>query len=109
MSKPVVAIKDESFEIVIENEKNGLFFTNEREYINLIEKLYNDKEYANKIGRKACDKAKLYSEEAYAKNVLEIYNMVIKRDTNIFNKTFHNIKKIVSKKEVDSNGKDNSM
>lgn len=108
-SKPVVAIKDESFEIVIENEKNGLFFTNEKEYINLIEKLYNDKEYANKIGRKACDKAKLYSEKAYAKNVLEIYNMVIKRDTNIFNKTFHNIKKIVSKKEVDSNGKDNSM
>ena len=96
-SKPVVAIKDESFELVINNGKDGLLFKNEKEYVECINKLYKDKEFYNEIKVAARQKSNLYSSDMYAKNVLKIYKKVINKDTNVFKKAFHGVKHILEK------------
>lgn len=96
-SKPVVAIKDESFELVIDNGKDGLLFKNEKEYVESIYKLYKDKKFYNEIKVAARKKSNLYSSDMYAKNVLKIYKKVINKDTNVFKKAFHGVKHILEK------------
>lgn len=99
-SKPVVAIKDESFELVMTDKQDGLFFTTAEEYKKLILKLYKEKDYANMIAKQARITANSYNPKVYAKRVLEVYKKVINKDTNIFNKAIHEVKKAFSKREV---------
>lgn len=89
-SKPVVAIRDESFELVITDKQDGLFFDTEKEYKDLIYKLYKDISFRKKIESQARITANNYSDIVYAKRVLEIYKSVINKDTNL-------IKKIIKK------------
>lgn len=96
-SKPVVAIKDESFMQVITNKKDGLLFEDEKEYVSLIEKLYKEKTFYQKISKEALNTALKYSPDSYAKKVFKIYQKVVNKDTNIFKKTFHNVKKVLRK------------
>ncbi len=96
-SKPVVAIKDESFELVIKNETDGLLFENESEYIDLIYKLYKDKEFCENIKVAARKKANCYSAKNYAANVYKIYEKVVNKDTNIFKKAIHGALNILEK------------
>ena len=107
-SKPVVAIKDESFELVITDKKDGFLFNDEEEFINCVYKLYKDRIYYDKISKEARKTASKYSPISYAKSVLKVYEKVINKDTNIFKKTFHNIKHIV-KKSGEKNEKNTSM
>ena len=96
-SKPVVAIKDESFELVITDKKDGLFFEDEKQYVDLVERLYKEKTFYNEISKEARKTAAEYSPDAYAKNVLKIYEKVVNKDTNLFKKTIHNIKHVFEK------------
>lgn len=96
-SKPVVAIKDESFELVISDKKDGLFFEDEKQYVDLVERLYKEKTFYNEISKEARKTAAEYSPDAYAKNVLKIYEKVVNKDTNLFKKTIHNIKHVFEK------------
>lgn len=96
-SKPVVAIKDESFELVITDKQDGFFFTNDKEYKELINKLYMDKKLSDKVSRQARITANSYSAEVYASRVLEVYKMVVNKDTNLFKKAFHSIKNIIER------------
>lgn len=95
-SKPVVAIKDESFELVINNEQDGLLFTSDDEYQKLIIKLYKDKDYSKKISRQARITANGYSAEVYAQRVLEVYKQVLNKDINIVKKVVHKVKHLIS-------------
>ncbi len=94
-SKPVVAIKDESFELVINNEQDGLLFTSDNEYQKLIIKLYKDKNYREKIAKQARITANGYSAEVYAQRVLEVYKQVLNKDTNIVKKVIHKVKDLI--------------
>lgn len=96
-SKPVVAIKDESFELVITDKQDGFFFTNDEEYKELINKLYMDKKLSDKVSRQARITANSYSAGVYASRVLEVYKMVVNKDTNLFKKAFHSIKNIIER------------
>lgn len=96
-SKPVVAIKDESFELVITDKKDGLFFEDEKQYVDLVERLYKEKTFYNEISKEARKTAAEYSPDAYAKNVLKIYEKVVNKDTNLFKKTIHNVKHVFEK------------
>lgn len=96
-SKPVVAIKDESFELVITDKQDGLFFTNAVEYQDLIYKLYKDEKYRQTIARQARISANNYSSEVYAKRVLEVYKSVVNKDTNLFRKVIHTAKSVIRK------------
>lgn len=91
-SKPVVAIKDESFELVMTDKQDGLFFTTDEEYRQLMYKLHLDSKYREKIAKQARITANNYSAEVYAKRVVEVYKTVLHRDTNLFKKVIHNVK-----------------
>ena len=73
-----VCMKDEAFQSMVTDELNGLFFETEEEYIKIIEKLYKDKEFHNKLNNQARIQAEHYSAEHYAEQVLEVYNRSIK-------------------------------
>ena len=95
--KPVVAIKDESFELVMTDKQDGLFFETDKEYQELIVKLYKDKDFSNMIAKQARITANAYTPTVYAKRVLEVYKKVINKDTNILKKTIHRVRKVFSK------------
>ena len=97
-SKSVVAVKDESFELVIENNQDGLFFESDKEYKDLIYKLYKNREFKDKIEKQARITANNYSDIVYAKRVLEVYKTVVNKDTNLIKKIVKKVKK--SKKEI---------
>ena len=70
-SVPVVAIKDDSFEGVIKNNKNGYLFTRNIDFINYIYKLYSDKSLYKKL---SCDN----SSDAFGQKVYSVYLNSIK-------------------------------
>ena len=96
-SKVVIAIKDESFLLVMTDKQDGLFFETEEEYKNLIYKIYNDKKYADIIAKQARITANQYNPVVYAKRVLKIYESVINKDTNVFKKVIHNVSKVIKR------------
>ena len=96
-SKVVVAIKDESFLLVMTDQQDGLFFETEEEYKNLIYKIYSDKKFADMIAKQARITANQYNPIVYAKRVLKIYESVINKDTNVFKKVIHNVRKVIER------------
>ena len=108
-SKPVVAIKDESFEIVIENKVDGILFNDEKEYVDAINQVLTDKSISSNLGKKARKKANKYSAIEYASSVEKIYKLVLNRDTNVIKKVYNNVKKIICNKKGDSNEKNSGM
>lgn len=96
-SKVVVAIKDESFLLVMTDQQDGLFFETEEEYKNLIYKIYSDKKFADMIAKQARITANQYNPVVYAKRVLKIYESVINKDTNVFKKVIHNVRKVIKR------------
>ncbi len=96
-AKPVIAIRDESFEGVMTNDKEGFFFETEKEYVEQLTKLYNDKKLRKRLSEAGIKTAAKYSPLTYAKSVYKIYEKVINKDTNIFKKTIHKAEKIFKK------------
>ncbi len=91
-SKPVVAINDESFKLVINNKIDGILFNSDKEYIESILDLNKNKKLRELISNESRKKAEDYSKESYAKKVLEVYKRVIHKDTNILKKVVHKVK-----------------
>lgn len=96
-SKPVVAIRDESFELMITDKKDGLFFDDEKSYVDMIYEVYKNKKLRDEISFNARLTADKYSPYNYAKNVLKVYEKVIGKDTNVVKKVVHNVKNIFTK------------
>lgn len=96
-SKPVVAIRDESFELMITDKKDGLFFDDEKSYVDMIYEVYKNKKLRDEISFNARLTADKYSPYNYAKNVLKVYDKVISKDTNVVKKVVHNVKNIFIK------------
>ena len=96
-SKPVVAIRDESFELMITDKKDGLFFDDEKSYVDMIYEVYKNKKLRDEISFNARLTADKYRPYNYAKNVLKVYEKVISKDTNVVKKVVHNVKNIFTK------------
>lgn len=96
-SKPVVAIRDESFELMITDKKDGLFFDDEKSYVDMIYEVYKNKKLRDEISFNARLTADKYSPYNYAKNVLKVYEKVISKDTNVVKKVVNNVKNIFTK------------
>ena len=96
-SKPVVAIRDESFELMITDKKDGLFFDDEKSYVDMVYEVYKNKKLRDEISFNARLTADKYSPYNYAKNVLKVYDKVISKDTNVVKKVVHNVKNIFIK------------
>ncbi len=74
---PVVAIKDDSFDS-IKNNENGYLFENEKEFIDYINKIYSDKKVYNKLCEGAYKTALENSSEAFGQKVYTVYTDTIK-------------------------------
>lgn len=96
-SKVVVAIDDDSFKNVITDKKDGLLFTDDKTYVNLIYEMYKNKDKRRQIQKEARKTADKYSPVNYASQVASIYNKVLNKDTNVFKKTFHDIRNAFEK------------
>ena len=96
-SKPVVAIRDDSFELMITDKKDGLFFDDEKSYIDMIYEVYKNKKLRDEISVNARRTADKYSPENYAKNVLKVYKKVVSKDTNVVKKVVHSVKHVFEK------------
>ena len=73
-----VCMRDEAFLSMITEELNGLLFENEKQYIEQINRLYNNPKELEKFNRQARIQAETYSSKYYGERVLEVYNRAIK-------------------------------
>lgn len=96
-SKPVVAIRDDSFELMITDKKDGLFFDDEKSYVDMIYEVYKNKKLRDEISVNARRTADKYSPYNYAKNVLKVYKKVVSKDTNVVKKVVHSVKHVFEK------------
>ena len=96
-SKVVVAIRDESFELMITDRKDGLFFDDEKSYVDMIYEVYKNKKLRDEISVNARRTADKYSPYNYAKNVLKVYEKVVSKDTNVVKKVVHGVKHVFEK------------
>ncbi len=88
-SLPVLAIDDDSFRSVI-NDENGFLFKNEEEYKEILNKIVKDKNIIKEKSEKARESSKNYSSETFALRVLEVYNKAIKNKKSILTKIKEN-------------------
>ena len=77
-SVPVVAIKDDSFEGVIKNNKNGYLFSKNSDFINMVYKLYSDKTFYKKLSTGAYNTALENSSDVFGQKVYNVYVNSIK-------------------------------
>ena len=97
----IVCRNDQAFQEMITNEADGFFFDDKKEYMEIIDRLYKDKELLEKVCTMARKNAELHSIDHFADSVLKIYRKVIKNRKE----NFHTLKqigrklKIVKKKE----------
>jgi len=73
-----VCMRDEAFSSMVTEELDGLFFENEKEYIDHIIRLYNNPKELEKFDKQARIQAETYSSKYYGERVLEVYNRAIK-------------------------------
>ncbi len=74
---PLIVKYDKVLENVVTNEYNGLFFHENEELPELINKLSQSKEISDKLKENAYKSVKKYSKEEYAKNATKVYEEAI--------------------------------
>ena len=78
---PVISIRDECLEGIIEDKETGFVFDDENELPELINRILNDKGLRLRICQNALLTSQRFSCENYAKNVLKVYKSVLKAKT----------------------------
>ena len=76
--KPVVAIKDDSFDGVVKNDKNGYLFTKDIDFVNYVYKIYSDKKLYKELSEGAYKTALDNSSDAFGQKVYNVYSNSIK-------------------------------
>ena len=76
-SKPVLAIDDEAFQMVVVNDLNGYLFANKRQYKKLVRSLMDDKEKLDYLSRQARIIAESHSSKYFAEKVLDVYKTAL--------------------------------
>lgn len=94
-----VCRNDEAFRETITDKADGFFFDNKKEYMSLIDQLYNDRELLKKMAEKARSNAELHSIDHFADSVLKIYRKVKKNRKE----NFHTLKQIGRKLKIIKN------
>ncbi len=72
-----VCIKDESFETTVIDGLNGRFFNTEKEYIDIINELIDNKKELSRLRNQARLNAETHSSKFYAQRVLNVYQHAI--------------------------------
>lgn len=83
IGKPVIGAKIGGIPELVKDNKNGLLYKfNDIEALsNKMEKLFNDKELSEKLGKNAKEEAqRLYSKQIYYNKIIKIYERLVKGD-----------------------------
>ena len=99
-SLPAICINDESFNITVIDNLNGLIFNNDKEYIESITKVYNDKELLNRLKNGALNTSNTHTIKYFAEKALDVYNIAIKNHPK---KKFAFLKKTRKNKDEEDN------
>lgn len=107
-SKPVVCISDKSYEGTVYDNYNGLIFNNQKEYIEKIKYLFENKNVIKEYEINARKSVEKYSMENFGENVIKVYNKALekKKKVPIEFPLINEIKKIVKGMK---NEKNNSL
>lgn len=76
---PLLVKYDDNLEGVVLQEENGYSFTEDDDFVELAEKIINDKEVHNHIVSKSCESVEKFSARNYALTVEEIYKNLIQK------------------------------
>lgn len=76
-SKPVLAVDDEAFQMVIVNGLNGYLFANKRQYKKLVRSLMEDENKLDYLSRQARITAESHSSKYFAEKVLDVYKTAL--------------------------------
>ena len=95
-SKPVVCIEDDSYDTV-NNGYNGYLFKNEKEYIQYVQELFEDRSKLAKMSENARESVKKYSPSVFANNILNVYKIAIEKNKTSF---LSKLNKIVGRKSL---------
>ena len=72
-SKPVVALDDEAFRMVVVSDLNGYLFKDNKEYISSINKIIKDEKLLDRLSRQARINAESHSSKYFAEKILDVY------------------------------------
>lgn len=92
---PPVCINDEAFNNVVIDDLNGKIFEDKKDYIKIIENLYETREKLENYSLQARVNAETHSSKYYAESVLDVYNKAlgeVKPQKNVFDKILYKIK-----------------
>ena len=78
---PIVAKYDKNLDDMLKNNVNGLIFYNNEELLEKIMQLLNNKDYTNRLLKKAVKDAEKISAENFAQNVLALYRKFVYKDS----------------------------
>ena len=76
-SVPVVCLKDKSFEDILLDDKNGKYFTDEKEYIDNINYLIENPDIRDNMSEQARITSEMHSIGFFAKSILNVYKKAI--------------------------------
>ena len=76
-SVPVVAINDESFKNSVIDDLDGYLYNDDKEYIEYISKIYEDRNLYNRLSKQARILSNDFTSEFFAKRVLKVYETAI--------------------------------
>lgn len=96
-SLPVVCIDDESFTDAIIHNLNGLIFRHRREYQKHITTLFQDKNLRQKLSSQARISAETHSSKYFAEQILDVYRIAIKTNSNKKHPVIEKIQKLFTK------------
>ena len=76
-SVPVVCLKDKSFEDILLDDKNGKYFTDEKEYIDNINYLIENPDIRDNMSEQARITSEMHSIGFFTKSILNVYKKAI--------------------------------
>ena len=98
-SVPVVAVNDESFRNSVIDDLNGYLFNTDKEYMDYISKIHDDKELRERLGKQARISSNDFSSDIFAKKVLKVYETAIENYNKEHRKITTKIKNFIKRKK----------
>ena len=98
-SIPVVAINDGSFKNSVIDDLDGYLYNDDKEYIEYISKLYEDKTLYNRLSKQARILSNDFTSDFFAKRVLKVYETAIKNYKNENKKISTKFKRFMDKRK----------
>ena len=98
-----ICIKDESFENAIIDKVDGMLFNTEEECINIITKLYNDRNLLKKLSQQGIKDSDKFSSKYFAESVLKVYQEAIEKkleNTSFLERLVDKVKQVQEEDEV---------